>query len=545
MFAWKIEWIKASDKSVTNITDCINLTINKSTEIKNNICKLTLKNSPSNFASDGTTIIGDYVGLDSKEILFNEDDQIKVWATYLDDASEVGTEWYDDDRLLGSFAVKEFTLQNTEDSSRVSVSAADWAYLLFNSVYTFTYGIANKFTAPGVVRNCARKFCEDDDSVNLYQGTDNDIGVYYDLDAKFLSEGGNITDRRTTPTTTLDGALNSSATTINVVSTTGFEDSSDATIVIDTEHIAYTGVTATSFTGCTRGIDDTLAESHTSTTTTYQGFPLVLMSKIWKPLFEWIGEISQTESTNYSSELVEGGTLFHNRAFLFWIDKNNSPHWVYPNDTVDLSVTLGEEGRRSFQLEKSVFDAINFVIYNCGEDMYGHGIMYYWFDDSTEVKALKMRYQPMSKIVSTLMYDDIQTNTARITTNQDEYKQFPSAYTMIPTFLGDANNFRVNELGETARTNVANDTEYNDCLREAAKMRGLVEARKITKARTGLRYSGSIAVKGTNLNPGDLVEVTNPFVGLRSKLLRVKEVYHNISQNSYETTINVEEDITE
>lgn len=54
--------------------------------------------------------------------------------------------------------------------------------------------------------------------------------------------------------------LNSSSTTINVASTTGF--SAAGSILIDAELITYTGVTATSFTGCTRGTSQTTAATH-------------------------------------------------------------------------------------------------------------------------------------------------------------------------------------------------------------------------------------------------------------------------------------------
>lgn len=62
--------------------------------------------------------------------------------------------------------------------------------------------------------------------------------------------------------TTLNGALNSSATTITVVSTASFPTS--GTVKIDSEQITYTGTTATTFTGATRGANSTVAASHSS-----------------------------------------------------------------------------------------------------------------------------------------------------------------------------------------------------------------------------------------------------------------------------------------
>lgn len=60
--------------------------------------------------------------------------------------------------------------------------------------------------------------------------------------------------------TTLNGAIDSLVTTINVIDTTSFP--STGYIVIDSEIISYTGKTGTSFTGCTRGADGTSAASH-------------------------------------------------------------------------------------------------------------------------------------------------------------------------------------------------------------------------------------------------------------------------------------------
>lgn len=61
-------------------------------------------------------------------------------------------------------------------------------------------------------------------------------------------------------TTTVTSAIDVNQTTIPVVSTTGF--STAGAIVIDYEIIIYTGITATSFTGCTRGAYSTSKATH-------------------------------------------------------------------------------------------------------------------------------------------------------------------------------------------------------------------------------------------------------------------------------------------
>lgn len=63
-----------------------------------------------------------------------------------------------------------------------------------------------------------------------------------------------------TSTQLTDNPLTNSATTVNVISTTAFP--TVGFISIDNEIIKYTGKTATSFTGCTRGADGTTAVSH-------------------------------------------------------------------------------------------------------------------------------------------------------------------------------------------------------------------------------------------------------------------------------------------
>lgn len=60
--------------------------------------------------------------------------------------------------------------------------------------------------------------------------------------------------------TTLTSAISSGATTIPVVTTSGF--SSTGAIIIEKEMITYTGITGTSFTGCTRGAYGSTAASH-------------------------------------------------------------------------------------------------------------------------------------------------------------------------------------------------------------------------------------------------------------------------------------------
>ena len=67
--------------------------------------------------------------------------------------------------------------------------------------------------------------------------------------------------------TKLNGAVTSAGVTLTVDSTVGFMTAD--VVIIGDEEIAYTGTTAVSFTGCTRGYNSTLAVDHTDNSQVY------------------------------------------------------------------------------------------------------------------------------------------------------------------------------------------------------------------------------------------------------------------------------------
>jgi hypothetical protein len=63
-------------------------------------------------------------------------------------------------------------------------------------------------------------------------------------------------------TTTLNGAINSSTTTIVLTDASLFPDSGTSYVQIGTEEISYTGISGNTLTGVTRGVRNTTAASH-------------------------------------------------------------------------------------------------------------------------------------------------------------------------------------------------------------------------------------------------------------------------------------------
>ena len=103
----------------------------------------------------------------------------------------------------------------------------------------------------------------------------------------------------TSSSTTLDGGIDASVTTVTVDSTAGFEDI--GTITIELENISYTAKTATTFTGCTRGADSTSAASHLDNVT-------VTRSTKWYNVTRTSGAYSATADENWTGTIL-GGVL--------------------------------------------------------------------------------------------------------------------------------------------------------------------------------------------------------------------------------------------
>jgi len=537
-FLQRVEWYSADSPtiqvpSLSPLNDIKSFTARKGTDVKNNILTVRLKNPHRRY------VTGD--GL----IRFKEEDVIKIYAKLTSLASDIGGTWHSQDNLLGVYFVEELSQISTLDKHEIQLTCVDRAYIIFNKVFTKTYGVVSSdyWTAPGILRDVTRLNTFSENEID-YVGSDFDGGVRFAIDAKFVSEGGLITDYREEINTTLSSSINAADTTITLANGSGFQGTS-GTIVLNSEHIFYSTRTGNTLTGCIRGIDNTVPAAHTAGATVYQGFPLIDMTKIWKPLYEWFQELGTTQNTNYAGEDFESGNQpFYNRSFLLWIDANNKLNWLPADDTVDTDLVVGEDELYEVALEKSVFDSVNMVIYNVGEDMYGAGTIWYYYNEQTEVRQLKMRYQPMIDTIESILNDEYRINSAKYPTagTGSSNRRFPTVYDFTPSFFTDANLWQVNVRRGSALTAPSNDSEFNTQLKYAAMWRGRNKAIAITSLLSGLRYKGRITMRGTLINPGDLIQVTDRNTGLLKQLVRVIDVTHNGNPSQFSTTVDVEED---
>ena len=133
--------------------------------------------------------------------------------------------------------------------------------------YPFNHSTKTETLVPGTVRYSIPTTAKTIDYNTFRIVKDSDLGSsggrlyvlnYNDYINSYITQEDEIT------TTNLDGSLTDSATTITVNSTTGFD--STGTIFIGNEQITYTGTSSTTFTGATRGANDTTAAAHSDDT---------------------------------------------------------------------------------------------------------------------------------------------------------------------------------------------------------------------------------------------------------------------------------------
>ncbi|HAO92809.1 MAG TPA: hypothetical protein DCR11_02765, partial [Deltaproteobacteria bacterium] len=105
--------------------------------------------------------------------------------------------------------------------------------------------------------------------------------------------------------TALDGNHSASATVITVASTTGF--TSPGAIRIDSEDICYTGMTATTFTGVTRGCNLTTAAAHTTGAVVYAKTQYSLTAGQTGVII-WLYSVTSTGTVYFTTRATNSGS---------------------------------------------------------------------------------------------------------------------------------------------------------------------------------------------------------------------------------------------
>ena len=460
-----------------NLTDCLSFDTGNGLDIKNNILTLNLKNTFNRYEEFDSTIgrvpIGEQVS-EALNILFEEEDQIKVFLKLSDDASDLEADGWSTtsitepnaDYLIGVYYITDVKLNNDEKKSPLKVICADKTYILFNKIFAKTYlKDIDGLTTPEIVRNVVllSSLSKNDQDPNAFTITTNLGTSKYDINAQLVSDGGYIQDTRTgkTPTT----------------------------------------------------------------------FPEKSITKVWKPVYEWIKDLSQVDYTNTDAE--QDTILSYGRPFIFWVDTDMAFHWIQASDVVNSSyeIVVGINDVISVSLTKTVFDVVNMIIFNCGTDINGHGILHYELNTGADVKGLKMKYMPFLSIAEDMYKDDVDNytvNADRVDSGEPP-KKYPSAYDVKTAW--------------SPTVDITSDANYNDTFRTACKDKGTNRATSMLSGLASARWKGSVELYGAKYTPGTLIYLTDSRFGIYKEKIRIMDVKHTVSKSNWFTNLKLEQDM--
>lgn len=473
----RIIWYRLSDLNTPiEITDAVDMNVGRGLDIKNNIALITLKNNAEYFKSDGTKKF-DYIN-ENGEIKFDEQDVIKIYLHYSDDMAEIeSSEWTqrsttlpNSDYLKGVYYLIEFNVESNIKNNPIKLKCADKCYILFSKLLAKAYIESDGLTSPEIIQKVIRFSSQN--SKGIYLGTGSDSGARYDIQAELVSKGGFIQDTR--KDTTEKGGVNA-----------------------DTS------------------------------------FPTTSMVKVWKPIYEWINELSQIEYLNTPDELTSASDIVYGRPFLCYVDENNSFHWFETDDTVAEGNTISigtTEGIYGYKLDKKVFDTVNFIIFRGGEDLYGEGTLDYYIEDTSNIKTKRMRVIAMTDIAKKLIQGEI-SNGNLVSNTSGSF-----------VFTGNRYNRNGTVTPAWSSTSVSSDADYNNSLKTEIFRIGKARCRSLAKGLAHARYKGTMERKGAIITVGSLLNITNSKTGQKEELLRVMDVRDTVNKTGWFTNLQLEQD---
>lgn len=272
-------------------------------------------------------------------------------------------------------------------------------------------------------------------------------------------------------------------------------------------------------------------------------FPIISIAKVYKPIYEWIDDLSTLEATNNfdgrdtSLPTDSQDNPVQNRKMKYFVDKNNNFRWFYPDNDVDYTIMIGsvtsiQDDIKNYSLTKTTFDVVNFVIYNGGQDLYGAGTLNYFFDKATTAKNLLNKYKAYNDIGIILAQQEL--NAGNLVSNTSG------------VFTYQGNRYNADTYGFTTSwgvitTGYTND-DYNQSFRDEIDRRCRQKALELVNRRSNPRWKGSITIKGRDFIAGELIELTSRVHGINGNKVRIQSLSHQFNRNGWTTTIEVEED---
>jgi len=255
-------------------------------------------------------------------------------------------------------------------------------------------------------------------------------------------------------------------------------------------------------------------------------YPDISLGKTWKPIYEWVEELSQVQFTNSAAEIA-AGTEKCLLKHIYFVDKENRFHWEYPDNEEDYTFITGQVNDDGdiydINVKKSSFDVVNTVFFSAGKDLNNVNVLGYFYDTSSDENKLKTKFMPYTDICVNLRRAEV--NNGNITINEDDT-------------ITINNSSGTTSWGEAYST----ENDFKDKFFDFATSLAEARAKRFTTKRGSPRWKGTITIKGKVLNAGEIVNLTAYPIGIVNQNLRIQKLTHKINKTGWTTFLDVEED---
>lgn len=196
----KVVWYGANGTGIgVEITDIKGVTIRKGLDASSNVVNFTVRNPIESF--DGTYYRHKWTDFTTGQVLIRKGDVVDIYVKYVDDNSD-----FTDSDLLTTADVTETVYNRTANSSSITFKCIDKTFNLLNKIWSQSFTASSNINAPEIIKNLIRQvsnasesqsFIAFENQANGVTGTKYTDGTgLFTIDARLVSEGGNIQDTR-------------------------------------------------------------------------------------------------------------------------------------------------------------------------------------------------------------------------------------------------------------------------------------------------------------------------------------------------------------
>ena len=426
--------------------------------------------------------------------------------------------------LITSNTSTSLTLRSVDTPSPDGVAASD----------TYQIGWTSPSIQRAVIRQISQKFRfegYDSDGVKVNDTYDVATGTIYGADARFDFEGAvEFTPSSVTNTTITNSSASWETDAYKdlfcyVLSGTAkgkryrIISNTATTLTLHSKSIASDdGLTSSDIVMIQGGFIETMRPDGSE-------YPTISMVKVFKPVFEWISQLTAPDHINSYSELLNNDLVI-TRSLLFHIDTRDRYHCFRVDDEPTISLDSSDSSTyKTTRVSggKKLFGTTNMIIYRY-KNMNQVDQLGVYYQAGTGAPIVKDSYRPMISISEGMQLEAIKAG------QQSGYYKYPSSYPVVPVW-------------DRQQRTANSDSDYNDYFEDEADLRCRAFAQGLIKGRANPLWVLSWEIKGkADISVNSLLEVTHAPLGLKKYLLRVVEVDHSITNKGFFTNLKLKED---